>query len=262
MRGNWVKLEASFRFHMSAPDRSGRRRIYLMRHGSVTYFAADGKPISPDTVPLNERGIEQARAAGKLFLEQGVSFDRVITSGLNRTEQTAAHVLAAIGHRGPIEQCEQLQEIRGGRLADIAEQDLLQSFTAAIDGIVDHDVQFLGGETVGQMLNRVLPAIDLLRDDPNWDSMLLVLHGAVNRAILSYLITGRREMLGGFEQSPACINVLDVGPSRNDVVLRVVNLSPLDWLQPGNRGTTMEALFEQYSKYRNRQLETGAKANV
>ena len=247
---------------MSKPEGTRRRRIYLMRHGSVTYFGADGKPVHPETVPLNERGIEQARAAGRLFAEQGVSFDRVITSGLQRTVQTAGHVLEAVGHVGPVEQRQQLQEIRGGRLADIAEEDLLRSFTAATDGIVDHKVQFLGGETVGQMLDRVLPEIDQLRADANWDSMLLVLHGAVNRAILSYLITGRREMLGGFEQSPACINVLDVGPSRVDVVLRVINLSPLDWLQPGNRGTTMEALFQQYAKYRGRQAEIGVQENV
>ena len=228
----------------------GRRRIYLMRHGSVTYFTPNGKPVPPETVPLNELGIDQARAAGRLFAEHGVRFDRIITSGLDRTEQTARHVLATAGHAVNLEQRVGLQEIRGGRLATIAEKDLLQSFTAATDGVVDEDVQFLGGETVGQMLDRVLPEIDAIRADRNWDTLLLVLHGAVNRAILSYLLTGQRQLLGGFEQSPACINVLDIGDAPVDIVLRVVNLSPLDWLQPGNRKTTMEVLFDQYAKYR------------
>ena len=228
----------------------GRRRLYLMRHGSVTYFTPNGKPVPPETVPLNELGIDQARAAGRLFAEHGVRFDRIITSGLDRTEQTARHVLATAGHAVNLEQRVGLQEIRGGRLATIAEKDLLQSFTAATDGVVDEDVQFLGGETVGQMLDRVLPEIDAIRADRNWDTLLLVLHGAVNRAILSYLLTGQRQLLGGFEQSPACINVLDIGDAPVDIVLRVVNLSPLDWLQPGNRKTTMEVLFDQYAKYR------------
>jgi len=241
---------------MTAPV---RRRLYLMRHGSVSYFTPEGKPVPPETVPLNERGIEQARAAGNLFAAHGVRFDRVITSGLERTEQTARHVLAAIGHRGPIEQRPRLQEIRGGRLASIAEKDLLQGFTALTDGVVDEDVQFLGGETVGQLLDRVLPEIDALRSDAGWDSLLLVLHGAVNRAILSYLVTGQRQLLGAFEQSPACINVLDIGAARADIVLRTVNLSPLDWLQPENRLTTMETLFEQYAKYHR---QAGEAANV
>ncbi len=232
------------------PQQKPRRRLYLMRHGSVTYFAPDGKPIHPETVPLNERGIEQARAAGQLFSEQGIQFDRVITSGLPRTEETALHVLNVMGHTHPVQQRIAMQEIRGGRLASIAEQDLLQSFTAATDGVVDEDVKFLGGETVRQMLDRVLPEVDAIRADPDWDTLLLVLHGAVNRAILSYLVTGQRQLLGAFEQSPACINVLDIGEARVDVVLRVVNLSPLDWLQHNNRKTTMEVLFEQYSKYR------------
>lgn len=229
-----------------------RRRIYLMRHGSVSYFTPEGKPLPPETVPLTPFGIEQACAAGELFAAHGVSFDRVITSGLHRTAQTAQHVLAAIGHSGPIEIRPNLQEIRGGRLATIADRDLLQSFTALTDGVVDEDVRFLGGETVGAMLDRVLPEIDALRHDANWDSMLLVLHGAVNRAILSYLITGQRQLLGAFEQSPACVNVLDIGDARVDVILRMVNLSPLDWLQAGNRRTSMEILFDQYATYRAR----------
>ena len=53
--------------------------------------------------------------------------------------------------------------------------------------------------------------------------------------------------------------VVEDGVPRVDVVLRVVNLSPLDWLQPGNRKTTMEHLFDQYSQYRNR---IGARLNV
>ena len=33
---------------------------------------------------------------------------------------------------------------------------------------------------------------------------VLVLHGAVNRAILSYALTGERTFLGNFEQAPGC----------------------------------------------------------
>ena len=230
-----------------------------MRHGSVSYFSADGKPVHPETVPLNTLGIEQAEAAGKLFADHNVQFDRVITSGLARTVETATLVLKAAAARLTIEQRPRLQEIRGGRLADIAEKDLLQSFTAATDGVVNEAAQFLGGETVGQLLDRVLPEMDAIRADTNWNTLLLVLHGGVNRAILSCLITGQRQLLGAFEQSPACINVLDLGEATADVVLRAVNLSPLDWLQPGNRKTTMEVLFEQYTKYRR---TVGEQANV
>jgi probable phosphoglycerate mutase len=68
----------------------------------------------------------------------------------------------------------------------------------------------------------------------------------VNRAILSYLLSGQRTMMGGFEQSPACINVIDIGAAPRDVILRATNLSPTDWLQHDTHSSTMEVLFGQY----------------
>ena len=79
------------------PKDAARRRIFLMRHGSVTYFDAQGKPLPPDTAPLNPQGISQAQAAGRLFAGHKIVFDRVMVSGLARTVQTAELVLAATG---------------------------------------------------------------------------------------------------------------------------------------------------------------------
>ncbi|MBL8510183.1 MAG: histidine phosphatase family protein [Betaproteobacteria bacterium] len=221
-----------------------------MRHGSVTYFQPDGKPLAPDDVPLNAHGIQQAEAAGRLFASQGVKFDRVIVSGLPRTIETAERVMQAACVKLTIEHQAALQEIRSGRLADIPDHELQQAFTAATDGEVKPDARFLGGESVGEFLQRVVPAFDAIRADTTWANLLLVLHGGVNRALLSYLLTGEARMLGGFEQTPACINVIDCGAEKRDVVLRAANLSPLDWLQPHHRQTTMEVLLGQYARYR------------
>src|SRR5258706_15517092 len=97
-----------------------RRRIYLMRHGSVDYFRADGSPVHPRTVALNEAGRQQADAAGALYAQCGVRFDKVIVSGLNRTTETATRVLAAAGPGLPLEIEPALEEIRGGKLAGIS----------------------------------------------------------------------------------------------------------------------------------------------
>ena len=224
-----------------------RRRIYLMRHGAVTYFTPEGAPIAPYGVPLNDAGVVQADAAGQLFAQHGVNFDRVIVSGLPRTIQTAERLLAKLESTNQIEHRPSLQEIRAGKLRHIPKQELRESFLSVLYGTASLDTKFMGGESVGALLDRVLPEIDGLRNDTSWSTLLLVLHGGVNRAILSYLLSGQRTMMGGFEQSPACINVIDIGTAPRDVILRATNLSPTDWLQHDTRSSTMEVLFGQYA---------------
>ena len=229
---------------------TNRRRIFLMRHGSVTYFDGAGKPHLPETVPLNEEGRAQADAAGHAFAAAGVRFDRVIVSGLPRTVETAARVLAVTGQPIAPEAWPELAEIRGGRLSTIPPEELQRAFTGAFEGLVPAGQRFLGGESVGELMDRVHPAMERLRADAAWDTVLLVLHGGVNCAILSYALTGQRLFLGGLAQAPGCINALDVGRDERDWVVRCVNHSPSEPVQPGARATTMELLFEQYRKSR------------
>jgi broad specificity phosphatase PhoE len=213
-----------------------RRRIYLMRHAAVSYFE-DGRPLRPETVSLTDEGREQARAAAALLA--GVGFDRVITSGLPRTLETARLVAPS----GEPESWPDLRELEGGRLADIPEDELERTFVRAFKDIVPEDAPFLGGETIGSLFDRVLPALDRLLADESWDVVLAVLHGGVNRAILSYALTGGRTFLGNFEQAPACIDVLDVG---DDWVVRAVNVTPYDLGHLRGRLTTMEELWSTY----------------
>ena len=119
-------------------------------------------------------------------------------------------------------------------------------------GVVPLDTRFLGGETIGELLDRVVPEVDALLADESWDVALLVLHGAVNRAILSRALTGDRIFLGAFEQAPACINVLDVD-RKGLFIVRAVGHTPYD---PAHvhaaRETTMELLWQEYLDARDR----------
>lgn len=209
-----------------------------MRHGAVSYFE-DGRPQRPDQVLLTDEGREQARAAAAALSE--VRFDRVVTSGLPRAVETAR----AVAPDQEPEPRPDLREIESGRLSDIPEGEIEQVFMRAFHGVVPEDTQFLGGETIGSLFDRVLPAVERLLVDPDWDVLLAVLHGAVNRAILSYALTGERLFLGGFEQAPGCINVLDIGADTNWIV-RAVNLAPYDPVHLRGRTTTMEDLWKAY----------------
>jgi probable phosphoglycerate mutase len=120
----------------------------------------------------------------------------------------------------------------------------------AFRGAVPFDLEFLGGETIGAFLGRVLPALDSLLGDDDWDTTLLVVHGGTNRAILGRALTGERVFLGGLEQSPGCINVVDVG---DDWIVRAVNHTPYDPAHAAApRASTMELLWDEYERARTR----------
>src|SRR5229473_392012 len=215
-----------------------RRRIYLLRHADVAYVGKDGRLVRPDEAALTPEGEKQAERLAEVL--RPVPFDRAITSGLPRTLETARRILAG---RGPaIESWPDLAEIRGGRLRDISPEALKAALLGAFRAAAPESARFLGGESIGELFDRVLPAIQRLIDDPGWDCALLVLHGGVNRAILSYAVTGVRTFLGHLEQSPACVNVLDIG---EEWVVRAVNLCLDDLLHVSGRETTMEKLLAQ-----------------
>jgi probable phosphoglycerate mutase len=218
-----------------------RRRIYLMRHGRVAYFD-QGRPLPQHDVPLTPEGREEAQAAAAAL--DGIAFDRVITSDLRRTIETARIVAPGLEP----EPWPELREIEAGRLSDIPEEELERTFTEAWRGVVPDDVRFLGGESIRSLLDRVLPAVDRIVADPEWDIVLLVLHGGVNRAILSYALTGGDAFLGNFEQAPACFNILDVG--ENDWVVRAVNTTPADLPHLRGRLRTMEELWAEFRPLR------------
>ena len=217
-----------------------RRRIYLMRHAQVRYFEG----VAPEQVVLTDEGRRQAEAAAAALAD--VHFDRVLTSGLPRTLETARIVAPGIEP----EERPALREVESGDIRGLDPDEVEGMMATAFRGVVPPETRFLGGETIGALIDRVLPELDALLADPGWDVVLLVLHGAVNRVILSHAITGERLFLGGFEQAPGCVNVLDVAAG-GAFVVRAVNHTPYD---PAHvrapRETTMEELWSEYLEAR------------
>ena len=126
----------------------------------MSYFP-QGRPVPPEGVPLNDEGHAQAQAAALALVE--VPFDRAISSGLPRTDQTAAIVL---GERElAVENVPALREIRPGRLADIPPETLRATFTEALTRPLTADDRFMLGESFGDLQARVLPAFHTLVAD-------------------------------------------------------------------------------------------------
>ena len=214
-----------------------RRRIYLMRHAQVSYFE-DGRPVRPDLVVLTEEGRSQARAAAALL--DGIAFDRVITSGLPRTLETARIVAPADRSRSPGPSC--ARSSPAGSPTSRRTSSRRCSSRAGVTSSPRRRSSSAARRSPSCSTASSLPSTGSW-PTPSWDVVLLVLHGGVNRAILSYALTGGRAFLGNFEQSPACVNVLDVG---EDWVVRAVNHAPTDPAHLRGRLRTMEELWQEF----------------
>ncbi|MBI4604486.1 MAG: histidine phosphatase family protein [Planctomycetes bacterium] len=218
---------------------AARRRVYLMRHGDVSYFDALGRPYPSRAVPLNEEGIAQAEAAREAL--RGVAIDLAVDSGLPRARQTAEIVLR--GRGVAVEACAALEEVRPGPFLKEASGPAFEAyFTGAFSRAIAREDTFLGGETFGSHADRVLPAFREIVERPGWKNLLIVAHGGTNRVILLHALGAGPERLGRIEQEPGCINVIDVHGA-GEYLVRQVNFTPCDAAKERTWATTLEKIY-------------------
>jgi len=231
-----------------------RRRIYLVRHGEVSYFDATGRPHPHRSVPLNEDGRKQALEARDALAR--VPIDRAVCTGLPRTQETAQIILAGRDLRP--ETLTALQEVSPGPFAKESLGSAFEAFfTNAFAGSASRESQFLGGESFGAFQDRVIPAFQALLADPAWKHLLLVAHGGTNRLLLLYALGADLTALGALEQDAGCINVIDVH-EENRLVIRQMNLSPRRALELSPWTTTLEKIYLDHYEQAARAIESGA----
>jgi len=219
---------------------NARRRIYLLRHGDVSYFDSDGNPHHPGEVPLNQQGREQAIAAGRVLGEAPV--DLVITSGLPRTLQTAELVTGQNDASHRLEHIDALREIMPGDDFKKTGEGSDLAFANSMRKSLRRDTKFLGGETFGSLEDRVIPAFEGLTRRDDWRELLVVAHGGTNRMILSRTLGGGLDTFGRLEQDAGCINIIDLDPD-GTCLLRLVNYTPGSPVKSGLRLSTMEHIY-------------------
>jgi broad specificity phosphatase PhoE len=219
-----------------------RRRIYLLRHAEAAYYDDNlVRAADPRQVPLSPLGRVQARKQAAILAS--IDFDRAICSGLPRTVETARAILGSRETALEIEP--QLEEIRGGeRPDDVADSDWIAHIANPWAGAEIAGAHFIGGERFSDFSARVPPAFDAIVAQDNWSTLLLVLHGAVNRRLLNHVMG--LAFTGGMsiEQDNACINVLDVDTAADGTVsrylIRAINITGYDLNKSGVTLTTME----------------------
>jgi hypothetical protein len=80
---------------------SSRRRIYLLRHGEVAYYADPAQPVVPEEAVLTNAGLDQARAAGRALANVGlVAEGRLQRHRPDLAQEGQVRVLFHDGQRG------------------------------------------------------------------------------------------------------------------------------------------------------------------
>ena len=237
------------------PGTTGRRRIYLMRHGHVDYFGREVRESGhTESVPLTPLGREQAAASG-LALSH-VRFDRALSSGLPRTRQTAELVLAANADAAhlTLETDRDLVEIKGsGLIRANSREELAARMAFEFDQAAQPGARMMGGDVFAEVQARSVMALERLLAAPGWHTALVVAHEGVNRLLLSWMTGNGLSGVQAFEQDLACINVLDfdmvpredgsVGTEIARRLIKAVNLTPYNYVKHGMNLSSLEAIF-------------------
>lgn len=153
--------------------------FYLVRHGESEGNAArifTGQTNSP----LTERGRRQAEAIADELAK--VKFDRIVTSDLSRTRDTAETI--AKRHGMPIEVIPELREIDVGDRTGTSFDEVRGLPNWTDDGFM----AWPKGETLDQVMKRILGVIERLTRESPGQTILIVGHGGVNRILISYFL--------------------------------------------------------------------------
>jgi broad specificity phosphatase PhoE len=111
-----------------------------------------------------------------------VKFDRIVSSDLSRTRDTARVIAERHGMR--VEVMPELREIDVGDRTGTPFDEVRGLPNWTDDGFV----AWPGGETFDQVLSRTLGAIDRLTKESPGKTILIVGHGGVNRILLSHFL--------------------------------------------------------------------------
>jgi broad specificity phosphatase PhoE len=203
----------------------GRKRIYLMRHGEVTYQRPEGGTLFSTEVHLTEEGVAQARLMRELLGD--VPFDLAVHTGLARTRQTLGLVLE--GREVPMQEVHDLRELQAASIDHLSDERLDAEFTYGLERAAEPGARFPGGESFADFQARVVPAFEALLRRSDWSTALVVAHGGTNAVLLAWVTRGGLAGLSAFEQDAGCVNIVDVDMVDGEIlrrILRAVNLTP------------------------------------
>jgi alpha-ribazole phosphatase len=199
---------------------SGATRVILVRHGEAA--------IEPGTIcgrldpPLSAAGRSRIGRVARWLAEAEIA--AVYASPARRATQTAR--LLAAGRALRVERVLALREVDFGAFEGLTweEARALDPETCAAWLARPHDVTFPGGEAFDSVSVRALAAMSSLRASRRGETLLVVAHAGVNRAILADALGMTPANAFRIDQAPGAVNLIDW--FEGGAVVRLVNGAP------------------------------------
>jgi phosphoserine phosphatase len=190
-------------------------KILLIRHGHV-----DG--IKPERfrgrqpLPLTELGRAEAEAVARRVASAWQP-SKIYTSPLGRCIETGAAIAKACC--APAEICDDLTDIDYGtwqfKTFDEAKSEDPALFAAWF--ATPHLVRFPKGESLQDLVARAADALRLVLARHPDDTIVLVAHDSVNRALLMQVLDQPLSTYWRIVQSPCCLNEIDIADGKISV---------------------------------------------
>jgi len=227
----------------TAFDGARRRRIYLFRHGDVSYVDDKGNRVADSTaVPLTDWGREQATLTGAAL--SNIPFDRAVASAFPRSVETAELILAGRGLA--VERHAGFVEFQGNpqfrdKITDL--NDIAYAFRSAREP----GARYNGGDSFEDVNTRVTAALEALIAEPEWETLALVAHGGINRLVIGWAFGTGLSTFAAIDQNTCCLNVIDFDehPETRQIVrksVRAMNIAVYDVVKEGNHLQSLEQI--------------------
>ena len=207
-------------------------RLFLIRHGQVVNHH-EYRYNGHHDVDITELGVEQMMRLRDALKEEALG--AIYSSDLKRSLKGAAIISNPLDLKhAPIEA---FRELALGRWEGLTRAEAVEKFpeeaSFTFADLATSKVQ--GGESLLDLRERVLPALDSVIKSNSGNPVCIVAHGGVNRVILCDAMGLDLENFFRIEQDYGCLNIIDYHPDGIKVV-KLLNGGP-------NRNTNSTELY-------------------
>ncbi len=179
-------------------------------------------------VPLDDAGLKQAESIAK-YISENLKIDSIYSSDLCRAYDTAKPCAQALGLE--INVCEALRETDVGAFTGMLIEDAKAKYPEEFENyrINPGITTFPEGESYGDVLSRVLRALEKIAAENDGKAVLIATHGGVVRVLRAHWLNVSFENIGVVPHVPnASITIAEYHSADNVVLTQIGYTDHLD----------------------------------